>query len=311
MTRRIILFVKIIWLIATISLLIWLVSTHWEDFTGYANELDTSSLVLSFISLVIAKLLLAFVSSESLRSIGQSFSYVKIFHIYSISQLGKYLPGSVWQYVGKLLLYRIEGIPPKDGSKVLLLESFWLFTAALILGLSASANQLLSKFGFFDLPWFTSPDLLILIGVLFFFFAIRLGSFLMAKIFNIKTRSSLLISFLQMAIWGSLGISFWLLFPSDIRQPENLIIATGAFALGWVIGYLAVFAPAGVGVREAVIVYILSDTMGVPVAVAVASLSRLVYSVLDLVLGIIAIGWYSRCTNFDLHKLLNLKIEKC
>src|SRR5207302_7968373 len=55
--------------------------------------------------------------------------------------------------------------------------------------------------------------------------------------------------------WIAHGTAFWLL-ARGLGLPGTLPIATalGVFALGYVLGLLALFAPGGVGVREVVLI---------------------------------------------------------
>ena len=66
--------------------------------------------------------------------------------------------------------------------------------------------------------------------------------------------------------------------------------AIGAFALAWVVGFLVVLAPAGAGVREAVLVLALSPVLPAAAALLVALVSRLLLTTIDLVLAGLAGG---------------------
>jgi uncharacterized membrane protein YbhN (UPF0104 family) len=62
----------------------------------------------------------------------------------------------------------------------------------------------------------------------------------------------------------------------------------GAFAVAWLAGLLAVYAPGGLGVREAVLVALLSSRIGAADALVVAAASRLILIFVDVVLAGIA-----------------------
>jgi hypothetical protein len=55
----------------------------------------------------------------------------------------------------------------------------------------------------------------------------------------------------------------------DLEPGVDLLRASAAFSAAWVVGYLAVPFPAGLGVREAALVYLLPLSAGVVVAAAV------------------------------------------
>jgi uncharacterized membrane protein YbhN (UPF0104 family) len=61
-----------------------------------------------------------------------------------------------------------------------------------------------------------------------------------------------------------------------------LPVAAGGFALAWSVGFLAVFVPAGVGVREAALVAALAPVLDRGDALVVALISRVLMTLGDL-----------------------------
>ena len=55
-------------------------------------------------------------------------------------------------------------------------------------------------------------------------------------------------------IWLAFGLSFWLVFPPDAGYLAQVV---GAFSLSWLAGYVAFFAPGGIGVREVLLAVLL------------------------------------------------------
>lgn len=296
MKRRVLLAVKVAWAAAMLGVLAWFLVTHWDEFAQYAGRIGPGAVALSVLLLLAAKLLLARIGADAAAMFGFRLPYWKMFHIYSLSQLGKYLPGSVWQYVGRVMLYRAEGMPARDGAKALLVESYWLFGAAGAVGAAACAPRLLALAGLADARWMPPYAALAVAALALLFLGLWAGTSLLAARFRAGPgrTPAVRVFLLEIATWGLLGLAFFMLFPPELRQPGHLALAVGAFALGWAGGYIAIFAPAGVGVREAIVVVLLSDIMTVPMAVAVVSLSRILYSGTDLALGVVAAGWYGR-----------------
>ncbi len=86
-----------------------------------------------------------------------------------------------------------------------------------------------------------------------------------------------------MVAWALFGIHFWLLGVGiDGRGAPTITDAIGAFAIAMTAGLLAIAAPSGLGVREAVLVACLSPFMGVGAALGVALASRLVLTAADV-----------------------------
>jgi uncharacterized membrane protein YbhN (UPF0104 family) len=65
-----------------------------------------------------------------------------------------------------------------------------------------------------------------------------------------------------------------------------------AFAAAYVAGYIAVFAPAGAGIREGILVVLLQPIMAREAAVVLAVIARLWTTVLELVpAGLLVLVW--------------------
>jgi uncharacterized membrane protein YbhN (UPF0104 family) len=82
--------------------------------------------------------------------------------------------------------------------------------------------------------------------------------------------------------WIGYGVALWLLARGLTNVELSLRMATGAFAGSYVIGFLALVAPAGLGVREGVFILMLDRVVGTPAAVALAVASRLLLTVAEL-----------------------------
>jgi len=78
-------------------------------------------------------------------------------------------------------------------------------------------------------------------------------------------------------LWGIVGGSTGMWF----NVPFLYIFS--AFTISWVVGFITPGAPAGLGVREAVMILILTNFIGGPAAAFVALISRLVVTLGDLV----------------------------
>jgi len=81
----------------------------------------------------------------------------------------------------------------------------------------------------------------------------------------------------------------------------DLPLVIGASAVAWAIGYLSFLTPAGLGVREAALVAVLSQVYPLPVAVVSSLLSRLVLTLGEILA--VGLGWiwtrlpYTRVSN--------------
>jgi uncharacterized membrane protein YbhN (UPF0104 family) len=94
---------------------------------------------------------------------------------------------------------------------------------------------------------------------------------------------------LYLPVWLLLGASFWLCARGLLGVPAaDVTVYMAAFAIAWLAGLLAVYAPGGLGVREAVLVALLSGRIGAGNALVVAAASRLILILVDVLFAGIA-----------------------
>ncbi len=181
-------------------------------------------------------------------SSGQA-SFLRAFAAFGLAQPAKYLPGNVWHFATRHLLGRADG--HAHGSLVFAsgLEAASLIAAALslvaVLGLPSSPA---------DKPWVASiPFLAASLGLLFVAFAsaiVRGGS---------RAGFWLALHLLcALSYFACSAFAFWLLGDAGVRllQPQILL---SAVALSWVGGFIVIGAPGGFGVREALVLQLLSE----------------------------------------------------
>ena len=211
-------------------------------------------------------------------------------HIFFVGQLGKYIPGNVFAVAAQMSLGAQRGL-----SRSRIGTASLLFMAMLV-----AAGLLVAAF---CLP-FTSPAALRGYGALLLVLPLGLACLappvlnrLVGLLLRAVRRAPLEQPMSARGIVAAMGwaIVMWiaygghvliLLGPHDLspgRAGTLPLLATGAYALAWTAGFLFVVAPAGIVVREAVLVLALSPVLDEPVALTVAVLSRAVMTVGDLV----------------------------
>jgi hypothetical protein len=87
-------------------------------------------------------------------------------------------------------------------------------------------------------------------------------------------------------VWVAVGSAFWLtargIFSVPLRQ---LPFYTGAFAAAWIVGVVAIYAPGGLGVREGLLIGLLHSRLGSADALVVAAASRVVLTLVDILMA--------------------------
>jgi len=93
---------------------------------------------------------------------------------------------------------------------------------------------------------------------------------------NLTYRDIIVITGLLAVSWLILGTGFFCLINSIYQLPmSDFLFTSGSFALATDIGILALFAPSGIGVREAVIIATMSQILPVGMASIISILARI------------------------------------
>jgi glycosyltransferase 2 family protein len=196
------------------------------------------------------------------------------------AQLAKYVPGGVWQYAGRVALSRSEDIPVKAVTMSLPIELAGTVLAGGLLSLLAAGL------------WGLAAAVLALASVLALSTSRRAEPAIAAarRWFGagesgagVVLRGIIASLIPYVAIVALLGVTFWLVADALFRvKAADLPFYTGAFSIAWLAGLVAVFAPGGLGVREAILVALLRGRLGTADAVVLATMSRAVLTIADL-----------------------------
>lgn len=180
------------------------------------------------------------------------------------AQLGKYVPGSVWQYAGRAALSRAYSLPMRVVAKSLPIELAASVVAAAV-------------FAFLLLGWWGIAAIVAVLAIAGTFATALIGQ-------RTATALALRTSVLYAGTWPFIGIAFWLTAHALVQSPwHDIATYTGAFSVAWLAGLVAIYAPGGIGVREAVLVALLRGRLGSADALVVAISSRGVFMLTDLV----------------------------
>ena len=164
---------------------------------------------------------------------------------YGLSQLAKYVPGNIFHLAGRQALGMAAGLPAGALAKSTLWELGLIATAGAIFGLlatplvwselpvyaSAGAFGTMSALGAITLHWRLSPA----VGAAFIwqiFFLVISGAVFMGALF--------------------------LVAPS-VATFSNFSVLCGAYVIAWLAGLVTPGAPAGVGVREFILLFLLGE----------------------------------------------------
>lgn len=205
------------------------------------------------------------------------------------ANLGRYVPGKVWQIAGLALLSRRHGVTATTGTLAGLLIQAFSLAAAAIWALPALIEIWGGNPGA-STPWLIAGAVMLLLlvaGMLpglvhgVFQFVFRLARRDPAE--APRTGRMFVPRWLAAhgVLWGMYGVAFFLLLDGlGLSIPVGQAVVS--FAAAYLLGYLALPAPAGIGVREGVLTGLLMPELGVAAAPA-AIVARLWMTGVELI----------------------------
>jgi glycosyltransferase 2 family protein len=210
--------------------------------------------------------------------------------IYGVGQVGKYLPGSVWPVLTQAQLARRRGASPLRMASGALLALAISVCVGLVLGcvlLPFSGPQASDRLWW--APIVAAPMVVLLLPPVL--------NRLVELAARVLRRGEIDAGFslsgvARSAGWSAVGNLFFglhilcLVHPLGAHGLRGYVLSVCAYALASSMGVIVVFAPAGAGFREGVLVAVLAPLLTVDAALVIALVSRVVLIIVDVGLAL-------------------------
>ncbi len=266
---------KIAAMLLVLALIARSIARNWAAFQSVHVTLDVK---IGWLVASVAVVFLTYaIQIESwrrmLRGWDQRLPYTRAARAWTIANLGRYIPGKVWSVAGLVVLAERAGVRRSAAAvSAFAMQAVVLGTGVVLVAVAT--------------PHAASPLLLggavlaalALIGVLAWRrTALWLGTLAdaTAPLPPLPVSAILAASALMLVSWATFGLAFWMLIRGLISTASVPISAAmGMFALGYVMGIVAVFAPGGMVVRDLALVGFLTPLVGSGGALALSLASR-------------------------------------
>lgn len=272
--------VKGIILVVALGFLVALVRSQWSALQAYEWQLAPGWAVAALVGLELTWFFEAATWRMILTSVGGVLPARQTFLIWFLSNIVRYIPGNVWQFLGMAELAHEAGVP-----RLMTLTSIVLHQ---IISTAVGVVLAACYFALFDTgDWLRTLRPLLLIvpfGLLLLQPRILEGllNWLLRKVKRPPIRVLLtwrqiwLLIGRYVIVWVMMGLSFAALVraltPIDWPAVPYLV---ATWAAAYVIGYLTLLTPAGLGVREGALALLLFAIMPQGVAAVIAIVARL------------------------------------
>jgi glycosyltransferase 2 family protein len=251
-------------------------------------QLQPGWLLLSLVLIWLMYILLIFGWRSLLIGWGQRLDGWSAARIWVLSSLGKYIPGKVWAVAGMALLSQRAGIAAwaATGSAVVM-QALAIGTGAAVAGLSGADVLESAKPG-------ARAGLLLLVAGAIVTVGLLLWPPFLRRLLRLASGQALgerqpagkgiVIGIAtNIVAWVGYGVALWLLARGLLPTSGlSLRLAIAVFTASYLAGFLALFAPGGIGVREGLFILMLQGPLGVGAATSLALASRLLLTVAEL-----------------------------
>jgi hypothetical protein len=205
---------------------------------------------------------------------------------YMFSLLPKYIPGNVAAHGLRTQLASRAGVPVLVSMKSFLLEAIFALGTAAVISIPGTIYYFPAVIGRFSKWVAVAVALGLIAAALARQFKLKSISEFRVTILHTPTGYGKVFSF-YLLVWFVSGVAHWCLanaldFHSVWKLPQ-LIVAVSA---SWALGFLSIFTPAGLGIREAVLYFFVNDWMEQSDIILFITLSRLLMFVVEVFLTV-------------------------
>lgn len=228
----------------------------------------------------------------------KKITFKSCFSQISLVLVGKYIPGKIWGMYARSLNLLSHNISYKESLLGTYIEQlisvhsglafgilFWLIAikpkllvpVSLLILLSIYFAPLIQNILFHFISNYRrkkSDDLFVLTG------------------FTLDSLSYLKLFFLYLLEWVFVGLILVIIYFSLFNRSnstELVLLLMGSSAIAFVAGFFAIFAPGGIGIRESILVGLLSQHMSIPDSVVLVIAFRLWFTCSDVLAGLLGL----------------------
>lgn len=260
---------------------------NWSSIPFDELHFNIFLLVISFLCLIPHFLSYAKSWQGVMSALGKPISFSQSFWMIATTQIAKYLPGRVWYMVGRIYVGKKEKLDSQSLAVSMILETCLLIISVGSIFLIAAI--IAGNYDFITLSVYSIPLVIALVLLIprILKWVINFGLKVIKKpqvnleltyLMNIK------LSFWFFILWFAQIIGFYFLINAIYYVPfskiPNLAVA---YALSWLIGFIVILTPGGLGVREGTMTFFLSSILPTPLAIAISFIARVWITVFEII----------------------------
>jgi glycosyltransferase 2 family protein len=216
--------------------------------------------------------------------------------IWFVSSLGKYIPGKLWSVGAMAVLAKEAGASPVAATGSAVIMQLVNIAAGFVVIAVAGAGDLFIAYPVLrSAAWITlaASALGLALGPRLLAWGVRTATTMVRRpaiaLPDVPRRTLLVVFGANVAAWVAYGLGFGLFWSALLGRGGGVSVAALAvYTASYLLGFLAIFAPGGIGVREAVLAGLLITLrLATPAdAAMLAAASRVWLTVLEVLPGL-------------------------
>ncbi|MBC7843536.1 MAG: flippase-like domain-containing protein [Gemmatimonadaceae bacterium] len=289
--------------IAVLLVIAWIVfrvlSRSWDDIKVSAASLrpSWSGLALASVCICAGYAVLIAAWRVLLRTWRSPLGVFDAMRIWFVSSLGKYVPGKIWAIGAMAILAKEAGASPVAATGSAIIMQVVNLAAGFAVVSVVGAGDLLAPYPLLRAAsWITLAATIVglMYGPQLLVWAVQTGTRLVGRPMPempVITRTTLLRVFAaNVAAWIAYGIGFGIFWSALLGRGGGISLAALAvYTASYLVGYMVLPAPGGIGAREtAMIGLLVSLRLATPAdAALLATTSRIWLTVLEILPGLV------------------------
>jgi hypothetical protein len=274
---------------------VWLKGGEWlESAREFPWELNPPLLIISSLVLLVGLALSPEGWVMVCRQRGVTLGRRELYAVWFSSQLGRFIPGKVWLFAGRVALLKARGYTMARAASTLMLELLFSTAAVGIVAFGVSVFH----------PGITSSPAIrwsvtaagVAVALL------PLLNPLQRMVFRargitfkpVPLKHSAKVTLFYTATWIIRGVALWAWFRGMGLNEAGLMRCLAAAPLSWLAAYIVVLVPGGLGVREAAAALIALPVEFLAPAVAAAGGQRIIMTIWEIALAMVTAGTLKR-----------------
>lgn len=287
------------------------------------KDINLGLLILGIFCFLVYFFLRTYQWKRILKESGHDLPMNEVAFLWSFAEIRRFLPGKIWPFLGRTILFTDKGV-----NKKIILSSLVIETELLIIG--TLITSLLSLPFIFQnlLPTFPSSGIIIsasfIITAIIVFLYVN-NKFLQKMIKNtplnrfihhilpdFSPKVNLHLILISITYMGFYGVANFFIVSSIISLSlQSLVSLSSFFVFSFLVGYLSFITPMGLGVREGIVTLGLSKVLSFSIAGIASVYSRIILIISELIFLCISYFWSKNKNQFKFVKnlLTNYRYE--